>query len=112
MLNPKLNILTVDDHPIFLTGIKNVLRKNPFVRSIFQAKNGMEAIKIVQNEKVDVILMDIDMPEMSGVETTEKILSLHPEMKIIVLTIFCEPRYIYEMSKLGAKGYLLKDSHP
>lgn len=112
MLNPKLNILIVDDHPIFLRGLKNVLRKIAFVGQIHQAKNGLEAIKMLEAEKIEVILMDIEMPEMNGVETTEYIIAKYPQVNVIALTMFCEPKLIYGMCKNGAKGYLLKDCSP
>ncbi len=112
MSDPILNILIVDDHPIFRNGLKNVLRKMPFVSKIHQAINGVEAIKMLKTLKVEIILMDIDMPEMNGLEASAFIGKEHPEIKIIVLTMLCEPKLIYGMLKNGVSGFLLKDGDP
>ncbi|MCX6186193.1 MAG: response regulator transcription factor [Bacteroidetes bacterium] len=106
-----VNILIVDDNPVYKTGLKTVLTKTNLFASIFEAKNGIEAIVIVKTEEIDLILMDISMPEMNGVEATAKILKLKPNIKIIALTMFCDSRYVYEIFKNGAKGYLLKDAN-
>ncbi|MDP1728446.1 MAG: response regulator transcription factor [Bacteroidota bacterium] len=100
----------VDDHPIFRKGLKNVLIKTHLVARIFEAGNGLEAIELIKKEAIDLVMMDIDMPEMNGVEATAKILKIKPSIKIIALTMYCEPKYVYELCKKGAKGYLLKDS--
>ena len=106
----KVNILIVDDHPIFKTGLNTVLKRTLVASNIFEANNGLEAIEIVKNNHIDLILMDISMPEMNGVEATAQILKLKPDIKIIALTMFCDSRYIYGFFKSGAKGYLLKDA--
>jgi DNA-binding NarL/FixJ family response regulator len=102
--------LIVDDHPIFKTGLNTVLKRTLGMATIYEANNGLEAIEIVKSNHIDLILMDISMPEMNGVEATAQILKLKPEIKIIALTMFCDSRYIYGFFKSGAKGYLLKDA--
>jgi DNA-binding NarL/FixJ family response regulator len=109
-MKDKANILIVDDHPIFKTGLKTVLVKTNLFATFYDAKNGLEAIAIVSKEKIDLILMDISMPEMNGVEATAKIMKIRPNIKIIALTMYCDSRYVYELFKNGAKGYLLKDA--
>jgi len=111
MAKNKYNILIVDDHPIFITGLKNLLRKTNYFDKIFEASNGKEAIIVVEAEDIDIVMMDIEMEEMNGIEATRNILSIKPDIKVITLTMFCDPKNIYEMCKSGVKGYLLKDAN-
>lgn len=109
-MNSDLHILIVDDHPIYKTGLTTVLKRTLGTVTVSEANNGLEAIEVVKNNHIDLVLMDISMPEMNGVEATAQILKWKPDIKIMALTMYCDSRYVYGFFKNGAKGYLLKDA--
>lgn len=102
-------ILLVDDHEIILDGIKAMLEGQADIVVIGEAKNGMEAVEMATELLPDVIIMDISMPVMSGIEATKKIKSILPQIKIIALTQHESDTYIMQMLNEGADGYLLKN---
>lgn len=108
----KTNILITDDHPVYRSGLKNILRKTGLFDRIFEASNGKEAVSTVEKEDIAVVMMDIEMDVMNGVDATAAILKIKPLTKVVALTMFSEPKFIYQICKNGAKGYLLKDAHP
>ncbi|MBI3235226.1 MAG: response regulator transcription factor [Bacteroidetes bacterium] len=103
-----LNIVVVDDHPVFRMGLVNVLKKIPSFGSILQAGNGKEVIELLKGQNFDMIFLDIDMPEMNGVEVMKYIKLHHPELKVIVMTYSINKVHILEMYKMGTLGYLMK----
>ena len=107
-----ITLLLVDDHPIVREGIKYSLATNRRIRVIGEASNGREAIALAKKLQPDVILMDIQMPEMSGLEATKHITKLGPKTKILALTTHDNREYIVNITKLGAKGYVFKDTPP
>jgi two-component system, NarL family, nitrate/nitrite response regulator NarL len=107
-----IRMLIADDQYLFLTGLANVLRDWPDVQVVGQASNGREAVKRVRQLRPDVVLMDINMPEMTGLEATRIIRREMPEVKVVMLTVSEEDEYLFEAIKLGAHGYLLKDLKP
>ncbi len=106
----KTRILIADDHQMFRTGIVNLLKKETDFEIAGEAKQGDEAIKLAANLHPDVILMDIDLPVLDGIEASVRIIEEYPEAKILVLTSFESEDYILRMLKAGAKGYILKDA--
>ena len=108
----KIKVLLVDDHKIVRDGIKSILNAAKDIVVISEAQNGTEAINFLESNKddIDVVVMDINMPELNGVDATEIILKLFPEMKILALTMHSEEAFILNMVKVGARGYVLKDS--
>ncbi len=107
----KINIFIVDDHQIFIDGISSLLEDENQINIIGTANNGkvaMDKIATISNE-VNVVLMDINMPEMDGIEATKQLKSLYPNIKILMLTMHSEPRFIKECIEIGAKGYVLKN---
>jgi NarL family two-component system response regulator LiaR len=105
-----INVLIVDDHPIIRHGIKTMLFTFDDITVVGEAGNGLEALARCQETTPDVILMDIVMPGMNGVETTRAVLARYPQVKIIVLTSFPDRDLVQETLEAGAIGYLLKDS--
>ena len=106
----KLKLYIVDDHKLFREGLKLLLSTQDFVHHIYEASNGREFIENLSFVDCDVVLMDIEMPEMNGVEATEKALRMRPDLKIIVLSMYGDEQYYYKMIDAGAKGFLLKNS--
>jgi len=103
-------ILIADDHDIIIDGIKSMISSSPNVEIIGEARNGKEAIEKANTLNPDVILMDISMPEVTGIEATIIITKKFPQIKIIALTHHENDIYILQMFKAGASGYLLKNS--
>ena len=106
----KIRIIIADDHQLFRNGLKILLNAFPEFEVVAEASNGEEFLKILNNIKADVALMDINMPEMDGIEATRKGLKLCPEINIIALSMYGEEEYYYKMVDAGAKGFLVKDS--
>ncbi len=106
----KTRILIADDHQMFRTGIVNLLKKETDFEIAGEAKQGDEAVKLAIKLHPDVILMDIDLPVLDGIEASVRIIKEDPDAKILVLTSFESEDYILRMLKAGAKGYILKDA--
>ncbi|MDD4968299.1 MAG: response regulator transcription factor [Paludibacter sp.] len=104
----KPDIIIVDDHLIFRQGLKAIINFEEVGTVIGEASNGEELMQFLSAMKPDLVLMDIDMPQMDGFEATKKALELFPDLKIIAFTVFSEEAYSYKMIELGAKGFLLK----
>jgi two-component system, NarL family, response regulator LiaR len=107
-----IRILIVDDHTIVRKGIKALLAETSDIQVAGEAGNGLEAIKLSKQLKPDVILMDIMMPNMDGIEATRQITANQPEVHVLVLTSFVGDDKVFPAIKAGALGYLLKDSDP
>ncbi|WP_372753479.1 response regulator [Mariniflexile sp.] len=105
----KIKILLVDDHQILRDGIRNVIEKNASMEVIGEAKDGREAIKLCKQLKPNVVIMDIAMEGLNGVESTSRIVQENPETKVIALSMHSNKRFVLGMFKAGAYGYLLKD---
>jgi len=103
-------ILIADDHQIFREGLKLLLGKIPGVVVAGEASNGFEAISLAEKILPDLVIIDITMPELNGIEASRRILQHFPECKIIALSMHSEQRFVTELLKAGVKGYVLKDS--
>ncbi|MCD6555785.1 MAG: response regulator transcription factor [Bacteroidales bacterium] len=103
-------IAIVDDHEIFRTGFKLLLNKIKNITVVAEASNGKEFLDIVKKKNIDIVFMDINMPLLDGISTTEEIKKNHSEIKIIALTTFGENEYFDKMIYAGAEGYMLKNS--
>jgi len=104
-----IKVLIVDDQALIREGLNMMLSLYDEIKIVHEANNGKEAIEILGEKDVDVILMDIRMPIMNGVEATKIIKEKYPHIKILILTTFNEDEYIFEGLNNGADGYLLKD---
>lgn len=105
----KTNILIADDHQLFREGMVNLLSDASNIDIIAQAENGKEAVELAIIHNPDIIIMDIRMPELSGVQATERIKDQLPDMKIIALSMHSEKHYVKGMLEAGASGYLFKN---
>lgn len=107
-----VRVLITDDQTLFRSGLARLLQEDPRVEVVGQAVDGLDAVKRAGALKPDVILMDIKMPNLDGVEATRKIVAEHPEIKILVLTTFDADSYVLQALRAGASGYVLKNSQP
>jgi DNA-binding NarL/FixJ family response regulator len=106
----KIRILIADDHQLFRNGLRILLDAFPDFKVVGEASNGEEFLKILSDTPAEIALMDINMPEMDGIEATRKALRMNPGISIIALSMYGEEEYYYKMVDAGAKGFLLKDS--
>ncbi|PKG22654.1 response regulator [Niallia nealsonii] len=106
----KYNVLIVDDHTVVREGLKMILETNDLFNVAGEAGNGKEAIQFIEKSPPDVILMDLNMPIMSGLETIKELNDKKVSIPIIILTTYNEDDLMLKGLKLGAKGYLLKDT--
>ncbi len=106
----KINIYIVDDHSLFRNGLKLLLSAFPEIQVISECSTGAEFLQALKVSLPDVVLMDIEMPVMNGIEATRQAIEKYPELKIITLSMFGEEEYYYKMIDAGAKGFILKNS--
>jgi DNA-binding NarL/FixJ family response regulator len=109
-LTKKPDIIVVDDNLTFQKGLILLVTIDNVARVIGKASNGKEFIDLLSHLKPDIVLMDINMPQMNGMEATQKALEMIPDLKIIVTTMYGDEEYYYKMIGLGVKGFVLKSS--
>jgi DNA-binding NarL/FixJ family response regulator len=107
-----IRVLVVDDHVIVRSGLRQLLETTADIEFVGDAADGVAALEAVERLRPDVVLMDLSMPEMDGIEATKRINQQFPESKVLVLTSFSEQRRIIDALDAGAEGYLLKHSEP
>lgn len=105
-------ILLVDDHVLFRKGLAGLLASRPSLQVVGEVGNGEEAIAAVDRLRPDLVLMDVNMPIMNGIEATRQIHRAHPELPVVMLTVSDRDENLFEAIKAGAQGYLLKDLEP
>ena len=110
MTEPTIKVLVVDDHTIVRQGLQALLSGNEDIEVVGEAANGIEALHQVESLSPDVVLMDLVMPEMDGVEAIERTTKEYPNVRILVITTFSSEDLVFPAIKAGAHGYLLKDS--
>jgi two-component system response regulator NreC len=110
MLHKPIKIFLADDHTIVREGLAKLLEGEADLQVVGEAENGREAVERVEALKPDVVLMDIAMPMLNGIEATRQIRKIRPETKVIILSMHSHERYISELFRLGASGYLLKSA--
>lgn len=109
-MKKKYTIIIVDDHQLFRDGLKFVLSQIDDIEVIGEAENGKKCLELLETKKPDLILMDISMPEMNGIEATAKALEKYPDLKIVALSMFGDQEYYFKMIHAGVKGFVLKQS--
>lgn len=105
-----IKIVLVDDHQMFIDGVKALLRKEKKFEIVGEALNGEQALSFISNNELDILITDISMPGMSGVELTKKVKKCKPDVKILVLTMFNDRQVISEIIMAEAEGYILKNT--
>lgn len=112
MDDSRIRVLSIDDHPLFRQGIEAIIDCQPDMSLVGAASNGAEAIRIFRLLKPDITLMDLNLPDLGGIEVTLAIREEFPQARVIVLTTFDRDVEIQRALKAGARGYLLKSMHP
>lgn len=110
--NGKVRVLIADDQTLFRSGLARLLSEDPRISLVGEAADGLEAVKQAAALKPDVVLMDLKMPGMDGVEATAKIVAEQPDTKVLILTTFDADSYVLQSLRAGASGYVLKDALP
>jgi len=105
-----IQLMIVDDHKLFRDGLKLLLKNQSFISDIFEASSGDEFLELLPLIKPDVVVMDIAMPGMNGIDATRKAIELFPDIKIIALSMYADEQYYSNMIAAGAKAFLLKNS--
>jgi DNA-binding NarL/FixJ family response regulator len=105
-----IRIVIADDHTLMREGLSSLLNQQPNIQVIGQATNGREAVQLAERENPDVVVMDVSMPDLNGIDATRQIISRSPKTKVIALSMHSDRQFVAEMFRAGARGYLLKDS--
>lgn len=103
------SIVIIDDHQLFREGVKRILEFEPSFEVVAEGDDGSEALKLVEKYHPDVIIMDINMPKINGVEATRNLIENYPDSKVLILSIHDDENYVSHALKTGATGYILKE---
>ena len=107
-----INILIADDHPIVRTGLKLTITDQPDMKVICEASNGFEVLELLKKNKVDVVILDISMPGLSGLEALVQVRNLYPTLPVLILSVLSEEVYAVKTLKAGANGFIHKETIP
>ena len=105
----KIKIMIVDDHMVVREGLRQLLELEPDIEIIAEASDGTQCLNLVESVRPHIIIIDIGMPGISGIETTRLLCKKYPDIRVIVLTVYKDDQYVTEAVQAGAKGYVLKD---
>jgi DNA-binding NarL/FixJ family response regulator len=108
----KIRILLVDDHDVVRSGVRMLLENEADLVILGEAGNGQQALDLVEKLDLDVVIMDITLPDMPGIEVTQRIKKSHPEIAVVALTIHEDQQYFFEMLQVGASAYVPKRAAP
>jgi DNA-binding NarL/FixJ family response regulator len=112
-MNKQIKIAVADDHELFRRGMVAILNSNQEMKVCFEAENGQELLDLIlKNGEPDIVLLDLEMPVMDGFKTIEQLKNLHPNVKVILLSMHSDDRYILHFMESGANSYLHKNTHP
>jgi DNA-binding NarL/FixJ family response regulator len=106
----RVRIVLADDHTVMRSGLKLLLEREPDFSVVGEAQDGREAVRVVEEHSPDVVVMDVAMPNLNGIEATTRILDAHPRTAVIILSMHSDEGYVLRALKAGARAYLLKDS--
>lgn len=107
---PKARVLLVEDHVVLRQGLKALFADEPEVEIVGEANNGREALRQVPELQLDIVLMDISMPGLNGIEATRQIRQHYPEVKVVILSMHANEEYVFQVLQAGASGYVLKQA--
>lgn len=107
---PRIRVLLADDHPVFRHGLHDLLEDTEDVEVVGEAGTGQEAVRLATELEPDVVVMDVKMPGMSGIEASRRLLEVCPSARILVLTMFQDDATVFAAMRAGARGYVLKDA--
>ena len=108
----RIRLLLVDDHEVVRSGLRMLLENEADLNIVGEASTGQEAMQLVETLKPDVVIMDITLPDISGIDATRRIKEAHPEVAVVALTIHEDQQYFFEMLQVGASGYVPKRAAP
>lgn len=108
----KIRVLLADDHALFRAGLRLLLQNVANVLIVGEARDGREALHLLTTVRPDVILMDVAMPGLNGLETTARVKRKYPQVRVLILSMYATPDYVVRALRVGASGYLLKDAAP
>jgi DNA-binding NarL/FixJ family response regulator len=106
----KIRVILADDHRVVREGLKALLERNEDIAVVGEAADGREAVKLAAGLKPDIVLMDISMPILNGIEATQQVIEVSPSSRVIMLSMYSTSEHIFRSFKAGASGYLLKES--
>jgi DNA-binding NarL/FixJ family response regulator len=106
---PKIQLAIVDDHAVVIDGLRTMLAAFPQLEVVFTTQSGTALLDFLQTGAPDVLLMDIQMPEMNGIDLCKQVVRLHPQLRVIAFSSFDDSNYVKQIFRCGAKGYLLKN---
>jgi DNA-binding NarL/FixJ family response regulator len=109
-MSEPLTVLLVDDHPLFRKGMRTLLASMPEVELVGEARGGEEAVRLAESAQPDVVLMDLRMPDIGGLEATRRIVSTSPHIRVLVVTMLEDDDSVFAAMRAGARGYVLKDA--
>ena len=109
-LHPRIRVLLADDHPVFRHGLHDLLEDTQDVEVVGEAGTGEEAVRLATELEPDVVVMDVKLPGMSGIEASRRLLEVCPSARILVLTMFQDDGTVFAAMRAGARGYVLKDA--
>ena len=110
MSDRAIRVLLADDHTIVRQGLKLILAAQPDFEVVGEAANGREAAELAEKLRPDIVLMDVQMPELNGIEATRRMVAANSRIRVLVLSMHKEALYVREVLKAGARGYILKDA--
>ncbi len=105
-----INVLLADDHTIVRDGLRALLEANPEIKVVGDAANGNQAVLKAKKLEPDIVIMDISMPELNGIDATQRIMEANPEVRVIILSMLGTADYIFHAMQAGVRGFLLKES--
>lgn len=109
-MSVNVRIVIADDHKLMREGLSSLLSQQADIQVIGQATNGREAVQLAERDNPDVVVMDVSMPDLNGIDATRQIISRSPRTRVIALSMHSDRQFVAEMFRAGARGYLLKDS--